>query len=122
MRRGVFWDIMAGVGFFAFWGALFTVPHVLLWSGHLWWAAFAAFASLLILGYEYQGAVGFVFLPGLLRCGCSQVQAAFLQSPSPCCKGGMVGRGAMQYLVPLSQLRLRDTFWSRPIRCCGTCI
>ncbi len=66
MWRNVLRDVMEGVGFFAFWGALFAVPHLLLWSGYLWWAAFAAFASLLILGYEHQGAVGFVFLPGLL--------------------------------------------------------
>ncbi len=66
MWRSVFRGVMEGVGCFVAWGALFVVPQVLMWFGHFWWAAFAAIASLLILEYEYQGAMGFVFLRGLL--------------------------------------------------------
>jgi hypothetical protein len=51
---------------FIAWGGLFAVPHALLWSGHYWWAAFAASASVLILEYEYHGSVGFAMLPGML--------------------------------------------------------
>jgi hypothetical protein len=48
------------------WGTLFAVPPAVLGSGHLGWAIATAYGSIVILAYEYQGAEGFPFLPGML--------------------------------------------------------
>jgi hypothetical protein len=66
MRHDLLQGAVSFTCFLVSWGALFAVPHAFLVSGHFWWALFAAYGSILLLEYEYHGAVGFVMLPGCL--------------------------------------------------------
>lgn len=66
MWRTLIRDAVQIVWVFILWLMLFAIPNALLWSGYWCLAAFTAFGGLMLLEYEYHGAVGFATLPGLL--------------------------------------------------------